>query len=144
MKKILAPVLKCLSNIGIFFLVLWDIFKIFYIPLIVIAICVWSITSYIVHRNDIRYDRFYYNEKFVLVETNESAGETQDKFHEPIYVKKWLIRSIKDTTLFRELSNHDNSYNTFIITNELWYNKKKGDTLYFKYLLKDNFFRISR
>lgn len=85
------------------------------------------------------------NEKFVIVETATSGGVSGDKFHKPIYVKSWLIQRIEDTTMFAELSSY--SYTNpldFHITNELWYNKEKGDTIFFKHIKKDRFFIIKK
>lgn len=86
------------------------------------------------------HDELYFNEKFKIVKTNESSAITNDKFHEPIFVKKWLIQRLSDTTMYAELSNYDDYY--FKITNTLWYNKNIGDTLYFEYIRKDRFFKI--
>lgn len=83
----------------------------------------------------------YLNEKFIIVSSNEESGLSNDKFHKPILVKKWLIQSLSDTTQFAELTSHG-GYKQFYITKELWYNKNVGDTLYFEYILKERFFTI--
>lgn len=87
-------------------------------------------------------EKNYRNEKFVIVNTNESPGLTDDKFRSPVLVKKWLIRSVSDTTMFAELSSYNGINNGWSITNEMWYNHKIGDTLFFKWLRKDRFFKI--
>jgi hypothetical protein len=83
------------------------------------------------------------NEKFVIVNMESSGTLTQDKFHSPVLVKMWLIQRVADTTQFAELVSYShNRSNGFLITNELWYNKRVGDTLFFKYICKDRFFTI--
>lgn len=85
----------------------------------------------------------YRNEKLLIVGTNEAAQDfTHDKFHRPIITKVWLVQRLKDTTQFAELdSNYDS--NDFHVTNELWYSKGIGDTLYFDYIRKTRFFTIN-
>lgn len=85
----------------------------------------------------------YLNEKFIIVSSNEDTGLSNDKFHKPILVKKWLIQRLSNTTQFAELTSND-SYDRFRIINELWYNKSVGDTLYFEFILKDRFFEIHK
>jgi hypothetical protein len=85
------------------------------------------------------------NEKFVIVSAESSGTLTQDKFHSPVLVKMWLIQRVADTTQFAELVSYShNRSNGFLITNELWYNKSVGDTLFFKYICKDRFFTINK
>jgi hypothetical protein len=86
----------------------------------------------------------YRNEKLVIVGTNEAAQDiTHDKFHRPIVIKVWLVQRVKDTTQFTELDSHWDD-GDFYITNELWYSKSIGDTLYFDYIRKGRFFTINR
>ena len=86
----------------------------------------------------------YRNEKLLIVGTNEAAQDfTHDKFHKPIVIKVWLVQRLKDTTQFAELDSHWDD-NCFYITNELWYSKGIGDTLYFDYILKRRFFTIKK
>lgn len=87
----------------------------------------------------------YRNEKLVIVGTNEAAQDfTHDKFHKPIVIKVWLVQRVKDTTQYAELSSYDHYGNMFYVTNELWYSKGIGDTLYFKYIRKNRFFTINK
>jgi len=91
-------------------------------------------------------ESLYYNEKLVIVRTSNGDGYTQDKFHRPINVKIWLVRRVKDTTDYAELSSaYDGSYpNNFRISNELWYSKNVGDILHFEKIRKDRFFKINK
>jgi hypothetical protein len=82
------------------------------------------------------------NEKCVIVRTASNDALTQDKFHTPVFVKTWLVQRVADTTEFAELTSYTRDVKTFKITNELWYNKGVGDTVCFKYILKDRFFKI--
>lgn len=82
----------------------------------------------------------YRNEKVLIVGSNESQGISADKFNQPVVIKVWLVQRLSDTTKFAELSTQ----NSKIITNELWYSKGIGDTLYFDYIRKDRFFTINK
>jgi hypothetical protein len=83
------------------------------------------------------------NEKCVIVMTAWDGALTQDKFHTPVFVKTWLVQRVADTTQFAELTSYDHNYaGGFRITNELWYNKGIGDTVFFEYICKDRFFKI--
>jgi hypothetical protein len=85
----------------------------------------------------------YYNEKFVIVKAESSGAITKDKFHTPVFVKVWLIQRVADTTQFAELTGYNDNTHDFTITNKLWYNKCIGDTLFFKNIRKDRFFKIN-
>jgi hypothetical protein len=86
----------------------------------------------------------YRNEKCIIVGTNEAAQDfTHNKFHQPIVIKVWLVQRVNDTTQFAELTSYDN-YDHWYITNEMWYGKGIGDTLYFKYIRKNRFFTINK
>lgn len=86
----------------------------------------------------------YRNEKLVIVGTNEAAQDfTHDKFHKPIVIKEWLVRRVNDTTQYAELSSYDD-YDHWHITQEMWYSKGIGDTLYFDYIRKGRFFTIKK
>ena len=76
------------------------------------------------------------NEKFKIVSSNKYLG---GDYSQPLEEKRWLIQRLLDTTYYAELSSIDNNFN---ITNELWYNKDVGDTLYFVFIGKYRFFRI--
>lgn len=86
-------------------------------------------------------NELFRNEKCVIVMTAWDGALTQDKFHNPVFVKTWLIQRVADTTEFAELSSYEET-NGFRITNELWYNKGIGDTVFFEYICKDRFFKI--
>ena len=86
----------------------------------------------------------YRNEKLIIVGTNEAAQDfTHDKFHRPIVIKVWLVQRVKDTTQFAEIDSHWDD-GDFYITNELWYSKSIGDTLYFDYIRRGRFFTINK
>ena len=86
--------------------------------------------------------QLYHNEMFVIIGSNESSpGVSSDKYHKPIAAKVWLIQRVNNINEFAELSSTDGSYG-FRISNDLWYTKGIGDTLYFKYIRKDRFFTI--
>ena len=84
----------------------------------------------------------YINEKAIVAGLGSNDDITQDKFHNPISVKTALIRLVKDTTKYIELSDRHSSYGILTIDNEWYYNHRIGDTVYFKYILKDRFFTI--
>lgn len=82
------------------------------------------------------------NEKLIIVGTNEGHGFTEDKYHKPILIKIWLVQRVNDTTQFAELTSRGD-FDDWKITEELWYSKGIGDTLYFDYILKNRFFTIN-
>ena len=93
-------------------------------------------------------DKQYHNEKFVIVEKGGYANRA-GKFSS--YGKYFLIKRVKDTTEFTELTGynweacdngHDHAFkNSNGMTDSLYYNRKVGDTLFFKYIRKNRFWK---
>lgn len=100
-----------------------------------------TITILISCKPKITSEDFYINTKCVIIKTNEGQGFSNDKYHNPVVVKTWLIKSLDDTTKYRELYSNSYPY-SMRITNEMWYNHKIGDTLHYDYLSKSEFFTI--
>lgn len=104
------------------------------------AIFVLALTYFLVFEQRVNnHKKLIENEKFVIVGANESPDVTPDKFRRPTSIKVWLIQRINDPTQFAELRSDRGA---FRISNELWYNKSEGDTLYFEYIAKYRFFTI--
>lgn len=51
--------------------------------------------------------------------------------------KAFLIRSVKDTTLYSEFIGIDD----YVMPDSVYYNHEVGDTLHFDYILKNRFFK---
>ena len=49
----------------------------------------------------------------------------------------FLIRSVKDTTLYSEFIGIDD----YVMPDSVYYNHEVGDTLHFDYILKNRFFK---
>lgn len=82
----------------------------------------------------------YKNIDVVIVSKGANSEEVKNgKFIAVEYVKTMLVRMIKDTTLYAELSSRS-SY--IPITNSLWYSSKEGDTLHYDKIRKDRFFKL--
>jgi len=80
----------------------------------------------------------YHNYKVTIIEKGGYA-ERNGKFTN--VGKFFLVRSVADTTLYTELSGYNlvslgNAYGS-----SLYWSKKKGDTLTFKYIRKDRFWK---
>jgi len=114
---------------------------------ILIVILAILLTSCIVNEADLqkRKEKVYFlNENFVIIKIKAKADKVNDKTT-PAFVKIWLVQRINsnpDSILCAELSSVPESSEDFRITNELWYNKDIGDTLHFKYIRKNRFFRV--
>jgi len=108
---------------------------------ILILSFLFALFSCNIHDNEL-----LFNYKCIIVKTNAEESLTKDKFHKPTICRTWLIQSVIDTTSFAELGTcghwgqGENSY--WNISNSEFYNKKIGDTLFFKYIRKDRFFKI--
>jgi len=83
-------------------------------------------------------DSQYFNYKVVLVEKG-GYSERDGKFSNN--GKYFLVRSVADTTLYTELTGYN--YNSLAENNgsALYWSKQPGDTLFFKYIRKDRFWR---
>jgi len=82
-------------------------------------------------------ENFYYEEQFVLVDRTLKEkvidGNTKN-------VRTWIIQRViveSDSLMIGEIN--DAGCSCGIITNELWEQRKVGDTLYFEYIRKDRF-----
>jgi len=84
-------------------------------------------------------EQYFVNEKFKIVATN-GVGDVYQKYNQPVQNKKWLIQRLNDTTYCGEITSYQSD--GFYITDELWYNKSVGDTLYFEFIGRWRFFRI--
>jgi hypothetical protein len=86
-------------------------------------------------------ETYYVKEKFVIINSSAAINVTQVPTNEKNWLVKRIVQEYKDTLEFAELHNAP-QIGTFAISNELWYSKKIGDTLYFDYILKSRFFKI--
>ncbi len=87
-------------------------------------------------------DRFYINEKFILVDSNEDPSDT--KYHNPNDVKIWLIKRMKGSNQYAELRNDETPHEELQLTNNLWYNTEVGDTLVLIKIKKSRFFFVKQ
>jgi hypothetical protein len=99
------------------------------------------------HKND-----YYWDEDFTLVDRKENATMYDNN---PAIVRTWIMQrntTIGDSIELAEINtvfkNGDNPKNDcgcisskFQLTTELWYGKKVGETLHFKYIRKNRFFK---
>ena len=74
----------------------------------------------------------YINMDCVIVEKIPVVGST-GKYTS----KAFLIRGVKDTTLYQEYIG----LRQYIMTDSMYYNHKVGDTLHFDYIRKNRFFK---
>jgi len=83
-------------------------------------------------------DSQYFNYKVVLIEKG-GYSERDGKFSNN--GKYFLVQSVADTTLYTELTGYN--YNALAENNgsALYWSKQPGDTLFFKYIRKDRFWR---
>lgn len=75
----------------------------------------------------------------VIVSSNNESTLSEDKFQRPTICFSVLIRDILDTTMFTTLNCHN-----FKLPKGWYYNKKIGDTVFFKKIRKDRYFKIFR
>jgi len=96
----------------------------------------------------------YINENFVLISTNEILDVVENNL---VKIRIWTIlrQTVENNndslefaeiyTIINPLNNDTKSisynYGKFLITDSLWYNKKNGDILYFKYIRKSRFYK---
>jgi len=85
------------------------------------------------HKNEL-----YYNHKVTIIEKGGYA-ERNGKFTN--VGKYFLVRSVTDTTLYTELSGHNFGSLGDAYGSSLYWSKKEGDTLTFKYIRKDRFWK---
>ncbi len=88
-----------------------------------------------------RSESMHYDLKCRLVSTNEDQGFSHDKYRRPVACRLWLVQSLEDTTMFAEIKDCE-GYMDIDITDELWYNKKIGDTLHYDRIRRDRFFKL--
>lgn len=86
------------------------------------------------HKNDL-----FYNYKVTIIEKGGYA-ERNGKFTN--VGKYFLIRSTSDTTLYSELNGLNFEPLGYYYGSPLFLSKNTGDTLTFKYIRKDRFYRL--
>jgi hypothetical protein len=91
---------------------------------------------------------YFLNEDFTLVDRREISSYNADR-HEPLTIRTWVIvrdNATADSVYVAELTVEKSQKNEkgkdFVITSDLWYNKKIGDKLHFDFIRKDRFFRV--
>jgi hypothetical protein len=98
---------------------------------------------------------FYWDEDFTLVDRKESTT-IQD--HSPAIIRTWVIQrniitndSIELAVINTVFQNGDDpnkscgcTKKSFELTTELWYAKKVGEKLHFKYIRKNRFFKKAK
>jgi hypothetical protein len=111
-----------------------DVLKIisfFIIILLLLTIGIYMI--YIISNNKKKtiYESLYYNE-YCIIKNKESKE-----------CKNFLIQRLKDTTQYCEINQNNISlYEDNKYWSSLYYNKNINDTIYFKYIRKNRFFKI--
>lgn len=98
-------------------------FKINFIKIILIFFMFVSCTNY--------ENEFYYNYKCKIVSISQPEYWRSGKFQG--VNREWLVQSLSDTSLFRTIQCNNDS---------LWFNRHLGDTLLWKYCLKEKWFKI--
>lgn len=83
----------------------------------------------------------YYNEKLVIVETNEYSSH--ENYHKSPSTKIFLVRRVSDSTMYAELRSRDEK-GFWTLPCHVWYNCHVGDTITFDYIRKDRFFTIKK
>jgi len=112
--------------------------KWFIILLLVCASCAKSDTE--------RSLLFYYDIDCVIVSMNgDSQGITQNKFRKPERCQEYLLY-YPEKDVYTQLSSCDryNMSNIHIDSDEFYYNHDVGDKVYFDYILKERFFKITK
>jgi hypothetical protein len=90
-------------------------------------------------------NKHYINDNCVIVSTSTDEYVTHGKGRHITTCRIWLIKRLADTTQYTELNSCTNISSCcgpevgINMTDSIFYNKKIGDTLYFKYIAKDRF-----
>lgn len=108
--------------------IVWTIFLLIMIALIF----VFASRHAAIYRVD---ETLYSNQYFRIAATQDPIDWHHGKFRG--IDREWLLQSLADTTLFGR-------YEIPAQEDSLFYNKISGDTVYFKYIRKDRFFKINR
>lgn len=82
----------------------------------------------------------YINMNCVIVSGDQDITNAKH----PARFKYFLIRDTKDTTLYTEYTTINCKTCSYSMSDEFYYNHKRGDTLHFDYILKSRFFRKLR
>lgn len=79
-------------------------------------------------------NELYFNKKGIIVKMGSEEGYTNDKFHNATQNHTLLIMDLKDTTSFLEWRTSAEDY----------YNYNVGDTVHFKHIRKERWFKINK
>jgi hypothetical protein len=83
----------------------------------------------------------YTNYKVTIVDMGNGVKEVGSKHKRRVNAHFILLRSVKDTSLITEWEQHDWH---IPLTDSTYYNHKIGDTLFFKYIRKDRFWKLHK